>query len=85
VHRDYRFGTGRWTHECRSGQRGGCFYLFRTEITTTPVRMSIGARIRTTFGVDLAAGEKYLGLLPLAAPEVIVDEDGSEYLPRATT
>lgn len=81
VHRDYRFGIGRWTHECpQVVQRGGCFYLFRTEDYDHARTRVYWSEDPSDFGIDQAAGEKYLGLLPLAAPEVIVDEDGCEYI-----
>jgi len=81
VHRDSRFGIGRWTHECpQVVQRGGCFYLFRTEDYDHARTHVYWSEDPNDFGIDQTAGEKYLSLLPLAAPEVIVDEDGCEYV-----
>ena len=81
VHRDSRFSIGRWTHECpQVVQRGGCFYLFRTEDYDHARTHVYWSEDPNDFGIDQTAGEKYLSLLPLAAPEVIVDEDGCEYV-----
>lgn len=81
VHRSPQFGAGRWTHECPHViPHGEYFYLLRTEDydrARTHVYRSSDPR---DFGIDRAAAEKYTGLLPVAAPEVIVDEDGCEYL-----
>jgi sucrose-6-phosphate hydrolase SacC (GH32 family) len=81
VHRTHQFGTGRWTHECpHVVQRGDSFYLFRTEDYDRARTHIFWSNDPTDFGIDQTSREGYLGLLPLAAPEVIVDEDGSEYI-----
>jgi hypothetical protein len=81
IHRDDRFGSGRWTHECpQAVQHGECFYLFRTEDYDHARTHVYWSEDPTDFGVGQTARVKYLGLLPLAAPEVIVGEDGSEYI-----
>jgi sucrose-6-phosphate hydrolase SacC (GH32 family) len=81
VHRALQFGAGRWTHECpHVVQRGDTFYLFRTEDYDRARTHVFWSEDPADFGVDRAPVENYLGLLPLAAPEVIVDEDGTEYI-----
>ena len=81
VHRDYRFGNGRWTHECpQVVERGDTFYLFRTEDYDRARTHCYWSTDPTDFGIGQTASKKYIGILPLAAPEVIVDENGSEYI-----
>ena len=72
---------GRWTHECPHVVRhGDIFYLFRTEDYDRARTHVFWSKSPLDFGVDLAAEEHYLGLLPVAAPEIILGEDGQEYL-----
>jgi hypothetical protein len=81
VHRSNQHGVGRWTHECPLVvQRGEAFYLFRTEDYDHARTHVFWSEDPTDFGVDQTAGENYLGLFPLAAPELIVDEGGAEYI-----
>jgi hypothetical protein len=81
VHRSQQFGAGRWSHECpHVVQRGDCFFLFRTEDYDRARTHVYWSRDPMDFGVDESSREKYLGLLPLAAPEIILDEDGAEYI-----
>lgn len=81
VHRNQQTGFGRWTHECpHVVQRDGSFYLFYTEDYFRARTHVFRSKDLLNFGVDNFAPEKYVGLLPLAAPEVIVDENGSEYI-----
>jgi hypothetical protein len=81
VHRAHEFGSGRWTHECpHVVLRGDCFYLFRTENYDLARTHVFWSQDPADFGVDRPLEEHYLGLLPLAAPEVIVAEDGSELI-----
>jgi hypothetical protein len=81
VHRALQFGAGLWTHECpHVVQRGDFFYLFRTEDYDRARTHLFWSQDPTNFGIDETSGEKYLGLYPLVAPEVIVDENGSEFI-----
>jgi hypothetical protein len=81
VHRALQFGSGRWTHECpHVVQRGEFFYLFRTEDYDQARTHIFWSKDPTDFGVDRTTEDKSLGLLPLAAPEVIAGEDGREYI-----
>lgn len=81
VHRALQFGEGRWTHECpHVVRREDTFYLFRTEDYDRARTHVFWSEDPADFGVDRAPVENYLGLLPLAAPEVIVGEDGKEYI-----
>ncbi len=81
VHRSHQHGIGRWTHECpQVVRRGDCFYLFRTEDYDIPRTHVFWSEDPTDFGIDQTGDEKYIGVLPLAAPEIIVDEGGSGYI-----
>ncbi len=74
--------AGGWSsHECpHVVQRGGFFYLLRTEDYASARTHVLGSRDPRDFGVGAAADAKYLGLLPVAAPEIIMDADGQEYI-----
>ena len=81
VHRNLQLGTGRWTHECPHViLKGESFYLFRTEDYDRARTHVFRSEDPADFGIDRALGENYLGWLSLAAPEVIADEDGNEYI-----
>jgi sucrose-6-phosphate hydrolase SacC (GH32 family) len=81
VHRNHQLGMGKWTHECpHVVQRGDHYYLFRTEDYDRARTHIFWSDDPTDFGVDQTGKGQYLGTLPLAAPEVIVDEQGDEYI-----
>ena len=75
-----RFGGGRWSCECpHVVERGGLYYLFRTEDyaqAKTHVFVSDSPR---DFGVDNAESY-YLCTIAVAAPEIIIDEQGREFI-----
>ena len=81
VHAAHQIATGRWSHECpHVVERGGRFYLFRTEDYATARTHVFCSDNPRDFGVGAAADEKYLGELPVAAPEIIFDASGQEYI-----
>ena len=81
AHRSQQFAAGRWTHECpHVVQRGDNFYLFRTEDYDHARTHVYWSSDPADFGIDQDPDENYLGMLPLAAPEVILAEDGAEYI-----
>lgn len=73
---------GVWTHECPFvAEHAGYYYLFRTENyekQCTHVYRSEDPKDFGLGGEDAKA--KYVGVLPVAAPEVIRDKDGQEYV-----
>jgi hypothetical protein len=81
VHRTHQFGVGKWTHECPHViQRRDHFFLFRTEDYDRAITHIFWSDDPTDFGVDRIGKSQYLGMLPLAAPELIVDKHGDEYI-----
>jgi hypothetical protein len=84
VHYDHRpevGGGGMWTHECpHVVQRGGFFYLFRTENYSKRLTHVYRSEDSADFGKGAEAVNKYIGLFPVAAPEIIVDNLGQEYI-----
>ena len=82
VHRDRHseFGSSLWDTECpHVVERHGIFYLFRTENYALARTHVFWSTDPTDFGVG-DARSRYLGLIPVAAPEIIVDEEGREYI-----
>lgn len=80
VHLDRRHGPGPWDTECPHVVfRAGYFYLFRTEDYASASTHVLRSRDPFDFGIG-DARDKYVGALSVAAPEVIVDKDGSEYI-----
>jgi hypothetical protein len=84
AHYDYRPEVGNgsmWSHECpHVVKRGGYYYLFRTENypgRITHVYRSMDPR---DFGKGEEAIQKYVCLFPVAAPEILVDRFGKEYI-----
>lgn len=79
--RSAQFGGGAWNQECpHVVKRGGYYYLFRTENYYIPRTHVFCSTDPENFGIE-DASDKYLGLLRVAAPEIIVDPDtGDEYI-----
>jgi len=71
-----------WSHECPFvAERAGYFYLFRTEDYGGQLTHVYRSEDPADFGLGHeAAKEKYVGIFPVGAPEIIVDEDGTEYI-----
>ena len=84
VHFDYRPEVGdggMWTHECpHVVKRGDYYYLFRTENYAGRLTHVYRSNEPRDFGKGEDAVEKYAGLFPVAAPEIIVDSVGNEYI-----
>jgi beta-fructofuranosidase len=80
VHQDRRYGAGRWDTECPHVVfREGYYYLFRTE-NYAAAKTHV---FRSEDPFDLSVGDasdKYVGMIAVAAPEIIVDRDGTEYI-----
>jgi arabinan endo-1,5-alpha-L-arabinosidase len=82
VHFDHDpiFGEGAWNTECPFVvKRSGYYYLFRTENYALARTHVFRSEDPYDFGLGTAR-EKYIGMIPVAAPEIIVDEDGTEYI-----
>ena len=80
VHLDRQFGAGQWDTECpHVVRRGGSYYLFRTEDYASARTHVFRSDDPFDFGTG-DARDRYVGMVPVAAPEIIVDEDGSEYI-----
>jgi beta-fructofuranosidase len=80
VHLDPRFGPGPWDTECPHVVfRAGQFYLFRTEDYASARSHVFRSRDPFDFGIG-DARDKYVAPLSVAAPEVIVDRKGREYI-----
>ena len=71
-----------WTHECPFViERAGYFYLLRTEDYAGRRTHVYRSEDPCDFGLgDEEARAKYVGLLPVGAPEIIRDSDGTEYI-----
>jgi hypothetical protein len=81
VHQAHEIAGGRWSHECpQVVQRGGDFYLLRTADYATADSHVFRSDDPTDFGIGAAAVKKYVGPLAVAAPEIIVDPAGREYI-----
>ena len=80
VHQDRRYGPGRWDTECPHVVfRRGYYYLFRTEDYPAARTHVFRSEDPLDFGIG-DADDKYVGMIAVAAPEIIVDADGSEYI-----
>jgi hypothetical protein len=80
VHQDHRYGDGRWGHECPHVVfRDGFYYLFRTEHYATARTHVFRSQDPLDFGIG-DASDNYVGPFPVAAPEIIVDAEGREYI-----
>ena len=81
VHSGHDIASGRWSHECpHVVRRGGNFYLMRTADYATAASYVFRSDDPADFGIGAAALEKYVGPLAVAAPEIIVDAAGREYI-----
>jgi hypothetical protein len=80
VHLDSRYGGHRWQTECpHVVYRGGTYYLFRTVHYATAETHVFRSEDPLDFGVG-DAGDKYVGSIAVAAPEIIVDGEGNEFI-----
>ncbi len=84
VHQSAEQGSGNWDTECpHVVERGGYHYLFRTEDYASARTHVFRSEAPFDFGIG-EAGDKYVGPIAVAAPEIIVegdgDEDGQEYI-----
>jgi arabinan endo-1,5-alpha-L-arabinosidase len=81
VHSGHAIASGRWSHDCpHVVQRGGQFFLFRTADYASAESYVFRSGDPLDFGIGPAALDRYVGPLRVAAPEVIVDEAGREYV-----
>jgi len=80
VHLDRRFGAGSWDTECpHVVHKGGSYYLFRTQDYAAARTHVFRSDDPFDFGIG-DARDKYVGPLPVAAPEVVADANGDEYV-----
>jgi hypothetical protein len=80
VHSDPRYGPGPWGAECpHVVYRQGYYYLFRTEHYATAKTHVFCSADPFDFGIG-DAGRQYVGPIAVAAPEIIVDSRGNEYI-----
>lgn len=80
VHQDRRYGPGPWDTECPHVVfRGGAFYLFRTEDYATARTHVFRSEDPFDFGVG-DARDQYVGSIAVAAPEIVVADNGDEYI-----
>jgi hypothetical protein len=80
VHQDFEFGAWSWNTECpHVVERGGRLYLFRTEDYASRKSHVFRSTDPHDFGVG-DASEHYVCPFPVAAPEMVVDAEGSEYI-----
>jgi hypothetical protein len=80
VHLDRQFGAGRWDTECpHVVHRRDAYYLFRTEDYATARTHVFCSADPFDFGIGDASAH-YVGSIEVAAPEVVVDSDGSEFI-----
>ena len=82
VHRDRNpaFGGTLWDTECpHVVERDGLYYLFRTENYVLARTHVFWSSDPMDFG-RTDASDRYLGTIPVGAPEVIVDRDGTEHI-----
>lgn len=80
VHQDARYGAGRWNTECpHVVYRDGYFYLFRTANYARAETVVFRSQDPCDFGIG-DARDKYVGSIAVAAPEIIVDAEGNEYI-----
>jgi len=80
VYQDPQYGEGRWGTECPCVvHREGHYYLFCTESYGAARTHVFCSDDPFDFGIGNAR-DKYVGPLAVAAPEIVVDEDGTEYI-----
>jgi len=80
VHLALEFGAGPWDTECpHVVERGGYYYLFRTRNYATADSMVFRSEDPRDFGIGSAA-HKFVCRIAVAAPEVIVDGEGNEFI-----
>ncbi len=80
VHQDFRYGAGPWDTECpHVVERAGRYYLFRTVDYATANTHVFCSEDPFDFGIGDACG-KHVGRIAVAAPEVVVDDRGQEYI-----
>jgi hypothetical protein len=80
VHQDQRYGDGPWGTECPHVVfRAGAYYLFRTEAYSSAKTHVFRSEDPFDFGIDDASAQ-YVGPIGVAAPEIIVDRGGAEYI-----
>ena len=80
AHQDGRYGPGLGVTECPHVVfRMGYYYLFRTEDYPSARTHVFRSEDPFDFGIG-DASDKYMGLMAVAAPEIIVDGDGAEYI-----
>jgi hypothetical protein len=80
VHQDTRYGPGKWDTECPCVvKRRNAYYLFRTEDYASARTHVFRSTDPTDFGIG-DARDKYVCTIAVAAPEILVDTDGSEYI-----
>jgi len=80
VHQDPAYGAGPWNTECpHVVYRAGSFYLFRTVDYASATSHVFRSDDPLDFGVGDASG-KYVRPIAVAAPEIIVDDRGQEYI-----
>ncbi len=80
VHLDPRYGGHRWQTECpHVVYRKGYYYLFRTVDYESSETHVFRSEDPLDFGVGDASA-KYVGPIAVAAPEIIVDDDGNDFI-----
>ncbi|MCJ7739582.1 MAG: hypothetical protein MUQ10_20095 [Anaerolineae bacterium] len=80
VHQDRRYGPGPWDTECPLVVfRGGAYYLFRTENYAAARTHVFRSEDPFDFGVG-DARDHYVGSIAVAAPEIVVADNGDEYI-----
>lgn len=80
VHQDRRYGSERWNTECpHVVYRAGYYYLFRTVHYSSANTHVFRSEDPFDFGIGDARAQ-YVGPIAVAAPEIIVDGEGNEYI-----
>jgi hypothetical protein len=80
VHQDRAYGAGNWNTECPHVVfRGGSYYMFRTADYRSATTHVFRSDDPLDFGIG-DASDKYVGRIAVAAPEIIVDGRGQEYI-----
>ena len=75
-----RYGGHRWQTECpHVVYRDGYYYLFRTVHYASAETYVFSSENPMDFGIG-DASEKYVGRIAVAAPEIIVTDDGNTYI-----
>ena len=80
VHQDRRYGAGPWDTECpHVVYRQGAYYLLRTQDYASARTHVFCSEDPLDFGIG-DAKDKYVGSISVAAPEIIVDPSGAEFI-----